>query len=231
MPLTNLKLLLRILSGLWLSFFANKELQESSSPAVSNIMKVIRDASESLTGLVSDLLNVARLESGTVKVSVHPTDLLSVVQDIVLQFKAEAEKQGMALEFKYDRSKKFPFAMSDSERLKEVFTNLISNAIKYNKEKGSIEVSIAEEGNFLVSRVADTGIGMEKEELAKLFTKFWRANQNIEGTGLGLWITKQLVTRMGGEITAESEKGKGTTFIVKLPVARKEGVIDEKKAE
>jgi len=216
-PITHLKWTLA-------EFFANQELQEKSSPAVSNIMKVIKDASESLTGLVSDLLNVARLESGTVKVSVHPTDLISVVQDIVLKFKDESEKQNIALAFKYDSSKKFPFAMSDSERLKEVFSNLITNAIKYNKQGGIVEVSVVEDNGFLVSRVRDTGIGMTSEEMKKLFTKFWRASQNIEGTGLGLWITKQLVTRMGGEIFAESEKGKGTIFTIKLPVADRSGV-------
>ena len=216
-PITHLKWTLA-------EFFANQELQEKSSPEVSNIMKVIKDASESLTGLVSDLLNVARLESGTVKVSVHPTDLISVVQDIVLKFKDESEKQNIALEFKYDSSKKFPFAMSDSERLKEVFSNLITNAIKYNKKGGDIEISVTEDDGFLVSSVKDTGIGMTSEEMKKLFTKFWRASQNIEGTGLGLWITKQLVTRMGGEILAESEKGKGTIFTVKLPIASRDGV-------
>jgi len=216
-PITHLKWTLA-------EFFSNPELQKEASPTVSGIMNVIKDASESLTGLVSDLLNVARLESGTVKVSVHPTDLISVVQDIVLAFKSESEKQGIALEFKYDASKKFPFAMSDSERLKEVFSNLITNAIKYNKKGGSVEVSVVEEGGYLVSRVADTGIGMTEEEQAKLFTKFWRANQNIEGTGLGLWITKQLIVRMGGKLSAKSEKDKGTTFTVKLPVASKEGV-------
>jgi len=209
-------------------FFSSPDLQKRADPKVSNIMQVVKRASESLTNLVQDLLNVARLESGTVKISVHPTDLISIIQDIVLQFKPEAESKGIALSFRYDTAKKYPFAMSDSERLKEVFSNFISNALKFNKKDGKIEVGVAHVGDFLETRVADTGLGMDEQELRKLFTKFWRAHSEIEGTGLGMWISKQLVTRMHGDMKVESKKGIGTTFIVRLPVAKKGGVDDAK---
>jgi len=206
-------------------FFSNKEMYEKVPGEVNDMMKIIQKASDALVRLVADLLNVARLESGAVKISVHPTDLVAVLQDIVLQFKPEAEKQGITLTFKYDKSVKMPFVMSDSERLKEVFSNLISNAIKYNKEQGSVEVSIREADKFLEANVKDTGIGLSEEEMKKLFTKFWRAQKNrkIEGTGLGLWITKQLVERMNGKIWAESEEGVGSTFYIKLPIAKARG--------
>lgn len=215
-------------------FVSDKIMQSQASQGMRDLVKAIQQASNQLVSLVSDLLNVARLESGTVKVSVHPTDLVSVVQDIVLQFKIEAEKQGIALAFDYDKSRKIPFAMSDSERLKEVFTNFISNAIKYNKPQGRIDVSVYEkEGGFLEASVKDTGLGMSEDDLKNLFSKFWRAPQhkNIEGTGLGLWITKQLIERMGGKIWAESQKDIGSTFFVRLPIASEKSVKDAVPAD
>ena len=202
-------------------FFSDKKMQDKATPEIQDLMRMIQKASDSLGKLVTDLLNVARLESGTIKVSVHPTDLVAIVQDTVLQFKLDAEKQGIALSFDYDESKKMPFAMSDSERLEEVFSNLLSNAIKYNKAPGSVEVSIRQDANFLEASVKDTGVGMSEKDMKHLFGKFWRApeHKNIEGTGLGLWITKQLVVRMGGKIWAESKKDIGSTFFVRLPIA------------
>jgi two-component system phosphate regulon sensor histidine kinase PhoR len=208
-------------------YFSSADAQEKAGPSVRNVMQVIQKASDSLTNLVTDLLSVARLESGTIKISVHPTDLVSVIQDAVLQFKGEAEKNKMRLEFRYDTSKKSPFVLGDSERLKEVFSNLIANAIKFTPEGGRVDVTVTHMGNVLEAQVKDTGIGMDKEELSKLFAKFWRANVNMEGTGLGLWLSKELVTRMGGEIFAESAKGIGSTFTVRLPVAKENGVRSE----
>lgn len=207
-------------------FFSEKEIQEKTPPEVHKLMQVIQKASDALVKLVTDLLNVARLESGTVTVSVHPTDLIAIAHDVTLQFKSEAEKQSVALTFDYDKSKKIPFAMGDSERLKEVFLNLISNAIKYNKLQGRVEVSVKEQDAYLEARVKDTGSGMSEDDLKHLFTKFWRAaeHRNIEGTGLGLWITKQLVERMGGKIWAESEKGVGSTFFVRLSIAKERNI-------
>ncbi len=213
-------------------FFASKDVQEKVPPEIHDLMSVIKKASDSLAKLVSDLLNVARLESGTVKVLVHPTDLVAIVQDVALQFKPEAEKQDIAISFEYDQSKKMPFAMSDSERLKEVFSNLLSNAIKYNKAHGSVEVNVRQEADFLEASVKDTGVGISEEDVEHLFGKFWRApeHRNIEGTGLGLWITKQLIERMGGKIWAESKKGEGSTFFIRLPIAS-EKKIKEVPAE
>ena len=187
-------------------------------------MEAMKKASSSLTRLVSDLLDVARLESGTVKVSVHPTDLISIIQDSIIQFKGEAEKKSVNLTFNYESDKGFPFIMSDSERLKEVFSNLISNAIKFNKAGGEVKITVEEDNGFLTTRVSDTGLGISKEELPKLFTKFWRAHPEIEGTGLGLWLSRQLVIRMNGKMSVESIKDAGTTVAVQIPIAKENGL-------
>jgi len=221
-PITRLRWILD-------KFFSTKELREKATPAMADIMNRIQNTSDALRLLVFDLLNVARLESGTITISVHPTDLISVIQDLVLGFKIEAKKKGIKLTFDHDSTKKFPFAMSDSERLKEVFTNLITNALKFNSEGGNVEITVEWVGDFLETRVSDTGIGMTEKELSRLFTKFWRAHPDIEGTGLGLWISKQLITRMDGEMTVESKKGEGSTFTVVLPIAKKKGIREAKK--
>ena len=135
------------------------------------------------------------------------------------------------LKFDYDSTKKLPFVMSDSERLKEVFTNLITNAIKFNSEGGNVKITVEWVGDFLETRVSDTGVGMTEKEISQLFTKFWRAHPDIEGTGLGLWIAKQLITRMGGEIAVESKKGEGSTFTIMLPIAKKRGIREAKKVQ
>jgi signal transduction histidine kinase len=214
-PITNLRWTIS-------EFFSSEEMQENTPSEVKEIMSVMRKASSSLVKLVSDLLNVARLESGTVKVSVHPTDLVSVIQDMVLQFKKDAEAHGIGLSFDYDKEKQFPFALSDSERLKEVFSNLISNAIKYNKPNGKISITVREKNEALMVSINHTDFGIDEEDMKHLFDKFWRSpkHKGIEGTGLGLWITKQLVERMGGEIWAESRLDLDTTFFVTLPIAK-----------
>lgn len=217
-PITNLRWIID-------EFFSNEKMKAQASQEIHNIMEVIKKASNALVKLVSDLLSVARIESGGVKVTVHPTDLISIIQEMVLQFKKEAEGNNIMLTFEYEKGKRFPFAMSDSERLKEVFSNLISNAIKYNKPQGSIDITIMEHGEFLEARINHSDYGIDEEEMKHLFYKFWRSpkHRNVEGTGLGLWITKQLVERMGGSIWAESRKDVDTTFFVRLPIA------DEKK--
>jgi len=221
-PITRLRWILD-------KFFSTKELQEKATPEMADIMDKIQSTSDGLRLLVFDLLNVARLESGTITVSVHPTDLISVIQDLVLGLKEGAKKKGISLTFNYDSTKKFPFAMSDSERLKEVFNNLIANAIKFNSAGGKVEITVEWVGDFLEARVSDTGVGMTGKELSQLFTKFWRAHPDIEGTGLGLWISKQLITRMDGKMTVESKRGEGSTFTVFLPIAKKKGVSEVKK--
>ncbi len=205
-------------------FSSDKDLQKKTPKPLKRTMQLVGHVSDALTRLVSDLLDVARLESGTIQISVHPTDLISIIEDIMLQFKPEAERKGIHVALTHDTEEKFPFVLGDSERLKEVFSNLISNAIKFNREDGRVEVSIVRKGDWLETRVQDTGIGMTKEELLKLFTKFWRAHPDIEGTGLGLWLAQQLIIRMNGELLVESKKGEGTTFTIRLPIAKERGV-------
>lgn len=205
-------------------FFSNEELRERAPVNVVAIMETVRGVASALSRLVTDLLNVAKLESGAIQISVHPTDLPSIIQETISSFELEAKKQGVVIRFLHDPSKMLPFVIGDSERLKEVFSNLFSNAIKFSSEGGTVEVIVRKAGDALEADVRDHGVGMSEEELQKLFTKFWRGHSDIEGTGLGLWITRQLITRMGGELRVKSKKGEGSAFSVRLPIAKDRGI-------
>jgi signal transduction histidine kinase len=114
-----------------------------------------------------------------------------------------------------------PVIKADYNEINRLFTNIISNAMKYNKTNGSIDISVSYSGNYLITKISDTGIGMKPDEKEKLFQEFYRVKndqtRNIPGTGLGLSIVKRIVESYSGKIEVESEFGKGTTFIIYLP--------------
>jgi signal transduction histidine kinase len=133
----------------------------------------------------------------------------------------------------YDRGEdgSVPVVMSDPAKLREVITNLVSNSTKYNVPGGKVTVSHEVRNNHLYTSVADTGIGIKREEKANLFKKFWRSEdlsvRSQPGTGLGLFIVRELVERMGGRVEIESEEGKGTTVSFSLPLASPEDAKPE----
>jgi signal transduction histidine kinase len=110
---------------------------------------------------------------------------------------------------------------ADAEEINRLFTNLISNAIKYNNDLGLINISVKTSGNFVVTEIKDSGIGLKPEEKARLFSEFFRAKnektKNIGGTGLGLSIVKRIVDSYSGKIEVDSEYGEGTSFWIYLP--------------
>jgi signal transduction histidine kinase len=113
--------------------------------------------------------------------------------------------------------------MADADRLKEVLINLVGNSIKYMGGAGTVTISHEVQGNNLVTHVKDTGLGMSKEAQAKLFEKFYRVQtektKQIQGTGLGLFIVKEIIEKMNGKIAVSSEEGKGSDFYFSLPIA------------
>jgi len=171
-----------------------------------------------LADLVDDLLNVGRIEEGRIEINPVSFDINSIIKEVIETFKIEAEKKNLELIFNPDPKIR---VMADPERTRQVLVNLLSNAIKYT-QKGSIELILSSDDSKVEVQVKDTGFGMTKDQMVKLFEKFYRVKtdqtRGIAGTGLGLWITKKLVQMMGGEIDAQSELGKGTTIRFNLPV-------------
>jgi signal transduction histidine kinase len=178
-------------------------------------LDVVRRNAERLLTLVSDLLAV---RSGQIVIQRHTADVAELVRGSVTSAEPRAAKAGIRL------SMDLPDALEarvDSSRLAQVLDNLVSNAIKYSPDGGDVEVAAWEDEDFVFCRVTDTGMGMNEEEQAEAFTKFFRAGgvrkSAIPGVGLGLPISKAIVEAHGGTITLESEPGRGTTFTVKMP--------------
>jgi signal transduction histidine kinase len=179
----------------------------------------IRQSAEHLVELVSDFLEVARLQSGKLKVEKQLVDVRGTVSTTIENLTGMAAEKGLHL--MYDPGNKPVMFETDASRLLQVLTNLVTNAIKYTKS-GTVTLSCAEEYKTVVIRVMDTGMGISAEDQQKLFAPFTRVGgvdaAQITGTGLGMYITKQLVALLGGSIGVESIKGVGTHLVVTLKV-------------
>jgi len=185
---------------------------------MKNGLERIMVSSERLNNLVDDLLNVSRIEQGRMKVINESIEIEPLIENIVSQLKFTAEEKNLKLVFEKQENK-LPLITSDSEKLKQVLINLIGNSIKYT-EKGTVKIITKSENNKLEIKIIDTGIGLAAEEQKHLFEKFHRVRnektKDITGTGLGLWITKQIVELLNGKISLESMEDVGTQVTIKL---------------
>ncbi|MBM4284164.1 MAG: response regulator [Deltaproteobacteria bacterium] len=176
---------------------------------------------QGLIDLITDLLDVAKIESGHRTLEQVPLSLGPVLVEVTDLLSAKALGQGVDLRLVTPPD--LPPILGDRRSMEEVFTNLVTNAINYSPDGGEVKVSAAFNGNFVEVRVADTGIGIEAEEIPKIFDKFYRIKspktRQIIGSGLGLAIVKTIVEMHRGRIEVESQVGRGTTFQVSLPVA------------
>ena len=178
-----------------------------------------KERTKGLLDLIKDLLDLSKIEAGKMVQYKEPIALREVVQRVVDLMRAEAENKKIDLQF--SAPLEIPLIHADRNSMEGIFTNLISNAIKYTPEGGKVWVTLSEEGGFVRTAVSDTGIGIKKEDLPRIFDKFYRVKttetRQIVGTGLGLSIVKSIVDAHLGSIFVESEVGKGTTLTILLP--------------
>jgi len=202
---------------------------ELVSDSADKFPKDLRDLLGSATAanaqvrqLIDDLLEIARSESGTVKADVQSLDIMPLIDEIIKKLSPTAEKKNITI--RMEASEVVPEVLGDPQKTREVVTNLLSNAIKYNREKGTVDISLFKEGSSVTIEFKDTGYGIPKARQDKIFKKFYRAKsketREVIGTGLGLFITRMLVEKMGGKVTFISTEGKGSTFAFSLPIAR-----------
>ncbi|MDD6796785.1 MAG: ATP-binding protein [Clostridia bacterium] len=199
-------------------------LEECKDDNLKEYALNIQSAGQSLLSIINDILDISKIEAGKLEILPVEYELCSVINDCCNIAKVRAESKGLSFRMMIDPD--IPSCLyGDDVRIRQIINNLLSNAVKYTKE-GTITLSISceempENQVMLKVEVEDTGIGIKEEDLKKLFNSFTRLeekrNRNIEGTGLGLNLTKNLVQMMGGEISAESTYGKGSCFKAKIP--------------
>jgi two-component system sensor histidine kinase ResE len=170
-----------------------------------------------------DLLDLARLEAGTADLKMVAVDLKALLQNIVDKFTPQAQKAGIALHLNVPAN--LSNVLGDGDRLAQVFTNLVDNALKFTTAKGTITTTAANAAAEVEISITDSGIGVPKEALPHLFERFYqvdssRAGGENHGAGLGLAIVKETVEAHGGRISVRSEVGHGTTFVIHLPLAK-----------
>jgi signal transduction histidine kinase len=179
----------------------------------------IATGAERMMRMVTNLLEIARVESGRIEVEAIPVKLRPLVEELVetLQATIEEKRQSVRVEVAAD----LPSVMTAEPLLRESLANLIGNAVKYTPEGGRIEVRASRVGDRLEIQVVDTGIGIPADALPRIFGRFYRTGQaevrELRGSGLGLALTKMMVEKLGGEIEVASRLGEGTTFTVRLP--------------
>ena len=189
----------------------NKDQRHFLNIAERNIDRLVR--------FINEVLDFQKLNANKMKFNIQENDIREVVKDACHTMTLYAEKKKVKLSVKLDDD--LPKAKFDSDGIIQVLTNLISNSIKFTLENGQVSISVQHKGEDLVIRVSDTGIGVSKENLPKLFSPFYQIHQpgqQAKGTGLGLAIVKKIVMMHGGRIEVESEVSQGTTFTVFLPL-------------
>lgn len=209
-----------------LQLLQDTELSEKQKKYVSRAF----DSAKSLLTLLGDILDFTKIEAGKISFESLCFNLNTEMESLLVPFKMVCNKKNIKLQYNYDNQ--LPRTLvGDPLRIKQVFNNLISNAIKFTPEGGRIDINIGLKSiepykTTIFCKVKDTGIGINKDAIPKIFDMFSQADDSTTrkygGTGLGLAITKQLVELMGGEITVNSQEGKGCTFLFSLCLGLKE---------
>ena len=201
--------------------FAVQDLKEGhGTQGILDALQRIQDNAERVVKLISGFLDASRIESGTVEVAQQPVQLNLLAREVGQQQVMQMIKKDLSLLVELDEQ--LPDITGDPAQIDRVLWNLVGNAIKFTPKGGEIIIKSWQENGHVCASVRDTGIGISKEDLASLFAEFRRLKSaaKVDGTGLGLFIAKNIVEAHGGTIGAESEEGKGSTFTVRFP-ARK----------
>lgn len=205
----------------YLSMILDDNMGVVDETARKYLIKVAQ-SSDRLGKLVEDLLNVSRIESGRLKINKREFSLVESITKAVEELQVNAQKKALDLAFVAPTSTGLPNVYADADHVYRVLINLIGNAIKYT-ERGWVRVYVAQSDPVHIQfTVSDSGLGIPPEHIPHLFEKFYRADRKeiagIQGTGLGLYISKRIIELMGGQMVVQSEVGKGTTFSFSLPI-------------
>lgn len=179
-------------------------------------MQVINAETERLSGMVEELLDFSRIQDGRLRMVFQKMDILAELGEAVLIY-AERAKQD-SIEVTYNEPEMLPLIYGDKNRLRQVFINIIDNAIKYSDPGGSVKIDAFQRGDNIIITVADSGIGIQPEDLPRIKTKFFKANYSRRGSGIGLAVADEIVQMHHGSIDIDSTPGVGTTVVITIPV-------------
>ena len=208
-PITNIKYSLEMLTSEKLS---EKDKEE--------YFRILKENTERTGDLINNILTVSRISLGTFKLRKEKISIIDLVEETILEFKPLLGASNTTLEF--EKQKELPKIFSDPFWLKEVFRNLLDNSIRYQKNKGFIKLTLRKQGKNIYFQISDSGVGIPERDQKYIFQKFFRARNAFRyqtiGTGLGLYIVKEIIKKMKGKIDFKSKENKGTTFWFTLPI-------------
>ncbi len=210
-PATSLKLLAESLT----------DVLEEDPEQARFFAEQLKNETERLANLITDLLDLARLESGEGAQGFQTVDVRAVLMIVLARLRPAARHKNISLSWKRSGSTGLYTVNGNETQLTSMFSNLVENAVKYTPSGGRVEVAARPNNNEVVVRVSDTGIGIPKENLVRIFERFYRVDKarskETGGTGLGLSIVRHVAENHGGRVSVESTLGEGSTFTVRLP--------------
>jgi len=211
----DMKSSLTIIGGFVLRLL--KKAKQIDEERQKKYLGIIKNESGKLESLINEFLEFSRLQTGRLKLNFSATSLDKELMELSDSYQLKASQSGLSLEL--ENEEELPVIMADTSQLRRVFTNLLENAIKFSKGKGTITISTHETAEEVVVKVKDEGVGIEQDELPYIFDSFRRGRdaEEKEGFGLGLAAVKAIVEGHGGRVIVKSERGKGTVFTVILP--------------
>ena len=212
--------------------FTNIALKHNPKPEVKACLEKISDSSEHLLTLINDVLDISRIESGRIQYTPVPVDIVAVANTVVNVTTGFLSNRNLTFH-RHLEEPEARYVLADAVRIREVLVNILGNAVKFTPDGGTITFEASyrpvEDGQHILARyrIADTGVGMSEDFIGHIFDEFSQeensARTQYKGTGLGMTITKRYIDLMSGKISVESRKGKGSTFIVEIPMERTDG--------
>ncbi len=196
---------------------------------ISKGVRVIRNETERLSEMVEELLDFSRMQSGKFSLRIEKMDLLAELGDAVLIYAEKARRENIRII--YNEPEMLPFVNGDRNRIRQVFINIIDNAIKYSNPGSVITIGAEAVKNKIQVLIADNGVGISKQDLPRVKTKFFKANQTRRGSGIGLAVADEIITMHGGYLRIDSELGKGTSVLITLPCAVESVQSNERKQD
>ncbi len=203
------------------------DLGKIPKEAQAALDQLYENSSRMLT-IVNDLLNVSRIDQGRAKEEAAALDIEKLLDDVLATMQGAIEEKGLQLNL-HRPKEKLPKLFMTKQHLFEAIENLVANAVRYNRDKGNIDIGLSQEAGSIILTIADTGIGIPEIDQKKIFSKFFRAANAVQhftdGSGLGLSVVKSYIEENGGSVSFVSKQDVGTTFTVRLPIEPKKPVI------